>query len=130
MLVVPVSPISRGSSCRLLGSSSTVTVEVRTCAGALHAPPCSTNTRLTSYHLPCPTHGVYQGKYDGSLLVEADGLAVCTLLDGEYVSVTLSNSPVPFFLPEATAVDKVWLDDVMHMLQWNRARARTVEPKM
>ena len=71
-----------------------------------------------------------QGKYDGPLSVEADGLCVCELAAGDSVSVSLSLSPVPFFLPDATAADQVWMNDVMHMLQWNRGRARNAQPKV
>ena len=71
-----------------------------------------------------------QGKHDGALTLEADGLCVCDLAPGDEVRVAQADAPVPFFLPHSVAADQVWLNDVMHMLQWNRGRARAPQPEL
>jgi hypothetical protein len=58
--------------------------------------------------------------------VESDGIRLCSLGEGECVSVQESPFPLPFYLPHGHDApgdaDRLWLKDVQQILHWSRAQ--------
>ena len=90
-------------------------------------PPC----RLASLTLhpippPPPTHTFVQASGPGGFVVESDGIRLCSLGEGECVSVQESPFPLPFYLPHGHDApgdaDRLWLKDVQQILHWSRAQ--------